>query len=219
MARLIDRIPNVTYLRNTRHWVKDGVAVAGANGWWNYRISGHHPAEEKPARERRARGRSDLFNDQIILQAELDKVTLAPRVGALQKDDNVKAILMVTHTVPHKDLLSVSPAKAEAETRQLTMGAGDMAGYIRARDTKSKIKGRVFGHMHEVTDRTLDGVRFLSNPRGSPGYPGAQQTYAPRALSVSAERGLTDSGPPAPPRLKPGKRRRPAPNEKSTPKG
>ena len=98
--------------------------------------------------------------------AAADAAHVAAAVAAAQHDDAVRAIVVVTHTVPHRALLrkGVYP-RAVLDAAFYGNSAMERVPEL---DAARKIALWVFGHSHAGADATIGHVRYVSHPRGRP---------------------------------------------------
>ncbi len=118
--------------------------------------------------------------------AAADAAHVAAAVSAAQEDDAVHAIVIVTHTVPHRDLLrkGVYPRSV---LDAAFYGSSAMEA-VPALDPRRKIALWVFGHSHAGADDTIGHVRYLSHPRGRPDDFN-RVAYEPLLLELNARAG------------------------------
>jgi predicted phosphodiesterase len=160
------KISNLTYLHDDVY-VENGVAFVGRNGWWDFKLAEPHFSRGK-ARRRMARklGVQEAAVKIFAKAAKQDAEILAGRIAKLQARDDVTSIVVVTHTIPRRELLSAGLLRDKAY-KAARRGSSALEKLERA-DKKRKIRAWLFGHQHEPEDRVIDGIRFLSNPRGKP---------------------------------------------------
>lgn len=78
-----------------------------------------------------------------------------------ENNDNIKDIIIITHTVPKKELAIESDLEIET-TFQLQSYASELL------KVSSKVKMWIFGHTLFEFDVNIDGVRYICHPRGRP---------------------------------------------------
>jgi len=156
-------IPNVTYLRD-KPFVKDGVAIIGRNGHWDYKIV--PGIAEKDAVNDAAKQFKSTFNEAASFSklARRDYYALRKQVIAFNKDPSIHTIVVVTHTVPRKELLGTSGMFPPSFW--LSRGGASIMRHLQQYDTHNKMKFWLFGHSHEQIKQTIDGVLYRENPRG-----------------------------------------------------
>ncbi len=174
----IVQLANVVYLRD-KPFVKDGVAIIGRNGHWDYRMI------KGLSRWRALRkGRGYLkasFNKAASFSkmARRDYYALRDQVKQFNKDASIHTIVVVTHTVPRAELLDVK--EGISRERQALMGSSKLQRLLKY-DAGKKIKFWLFGHQHAPKTRQIDGVLYHENPRGHPEY--AAKDYKPSTLKI-----------------------------------
>jgi len=158
----IAKIPNVIYLRD-RPFVKDGIAIIGRNGHWDYKIA--DGITEKEAIADAATAFRSTFNEAASFSgmARRDYYALRDQIIALNNDSSIHTIVVVTHTVPLKELLNKSP---KSNLNWLSRGGSSVLRQLQQYDAHKKIKFWLFGHTHEQIQQKIDGVFYRENPRG-----------------------------------------------------
>lgn len=161
-------LENVTYLDGETIVKFDGTMFIGANGWYDFRYAhGIHPRQQYREWQQHS-------NDPVCIRfgkknkpdkmADRQARQLAKIVEDAQDDDSVKEIIVVTHTIPHKDGLIKDPTHG---WYPLNGAYGNMhMTKVRLADTNNKIKTWCFGHTHWIYDYFANGVHYISNPRG-----------------------------------------------------
>ena len=121
------------------------------------------------------------FDAVVQSLAEADAAHLAAAVAAAQDDERVRAIVLLTHTVPHRALL-----RKGVYPRALLDAAfygSSLMERVPAVDAARKIALWGFGHSHAGADATLGHVRYVSQPRGRPDD-FARASYVPMLLEL-----------------------------------
>jgi hypothetical protein len=103
-------------------------------------------------------------------------------VQRLQKHNDVKKIVMVTHTVPDPALIA-HDIDLEGSMKFNVMGNRLMMQAM-AQDTENKIHTWCFGHYHGSVDQTRSGIRFVNNCRGRNGTMYSQHVYHPKRIVI-----------------------------------
>lgn len=133
----------------------------------------------------------------MVLQlAAADAAHVAAAVTAAQSDPRVRAIVVLTHTVPHRALLR--KAVYPRSLLEAAFYGSSLMEAVPALDVQRKIALWCFGHSHAGAEAALSHaphVRYLSHPRGRPDD-FARTSYAPLLLELSL-----GAGPPAVTRL------------------
>ncbi len=181
LTRRINKIPNIVYLQDNVV-VVDGVAILGTNGWWSYDFDlGIEPDQV----EQWVQGKYNISAAATKSMARLsntDTNYMIASVQRLQKHNDVKKIVMVTHTVPDPALIS-HDVDLDGSMRFNTMGNRYMMQAMAA-DTENKIHTWCFGHYHGSVDQTRSGIRFVNNCRGRGNTRYSQHVYYPRRIVV-----------------------------------
>ena len=108
LASEIEKIPNVTYLQDNV-CIVDGVAFLGTNGWWTFDMDSEIDYDQTRQwfRERYQINETEVNNVEAM--AFNDYAYLAKSVERLQTHQDVKKIVLVTHTVPSVELVDHDP--------------------------------------------------------------------------------------------------------------
>jgi predicted phosphohydrolase len=181
LAAQIQRIPNVVYLQDNVI-VIDGVAVVGTNGWWGFDFDHGIDAEGSRSWYQEKESLTDVRVDAIRRMANTDATYLTNSIRRLQTHQDVKKIVVVTHTVPDPALIQ-HDIGLEGRLQFNTMGNRYMMQAMAA-DTENKIHTWCFGHYHGAIDQLRSGIRFVNNCRGRGDTPYGQQVYYPRRILV-----------------------------------
>jgi predicted phosphodiesterase len=177
MAARFGKYRNVTYLHR-RMTILDGVAFIGCNGWFDYEfcepIIPRNVAIENLIVEGRDK---DLIMEQWTAAVE-DGEFLGNAIAELSTNASVKSIVVVTHTLPHRQLRN----NRSNSIRDLVLQGNTYMENVPNFDVNNKIKIWCYGHVHQCEDRTINDIRYISNPRGIPEHSGSQQIYYPIAI-------------------------------------
>lgn len=181
LEQLISHIPKVVYLQDNVVIV-DGVAIVATNGWWTYDFDPNLDLDQSiqwtSDHNRMSRDAAISING-IGYQ---DAAYMINSVSKLQKEKDVKAIVLVTHTVPSPWIIDHDLDLLDT-WRFNMLGNSHIDGALDA-DVNKKIKTWCFGHYHQPIDTTKDGVRYVSNPRGRSNTDYCQIVYYPKRISV-----------------------------------
>jgi hypothetical protein len=162
--------------------VIDGVAIVGTNGWWGFDFDHSINSEGSRSWYQEKEGLTDVRVDAIRRMASTDATYLINSIRRLQTHQDVKKIVVVTHTVPDPALIS-HDIELEGRLQFNTMGNRYMMQALAA-DTEHKIHTWCFGHYHGAVDQLRSSVRFVNNCRGRGDTPYGQQVYYPRRILV-----------------------------------
>lgn len=178
----IENIPNVVYLQDNVVII-DGVAFLGTNGWWSFDLDNtvdYDATRQWFTDQYRV---SRLAADNIESMAIQDVGYLIHSIKRLQTYQDVKQIVMVTHTVPNFKLVShdINLSKALAVN---CLGNSHMNKTFIS-DWENKISTWCFGHYHSECDQTIDGVRYVNNCRGRGNTAWAKTVYYPKRIEIN----------------------------------
>jgi hypothetical protein len=118
--------------------IVDGIALAGANGWYGNTVPG------------------DAVTEAIIEQHRNEDILyLKSTVERLQKHLDVKKIVLVSNSVPSEELYFKE--HPDSVRTQLNLGM------ILVSDTESKVSHWVYGTYGKVVDTTIRGINYINN--------------------------------------------------------
>jgi predicted phosphohydrolase len=173
----IAHLPNVHFLKDGV-FISNGTAIIGRNGHWDYRLLDGVDVTEAQADVAEKLDFPAGSEKIFIKHAKQDAADLKQLVKELNENPDVHSILVVTHTLPSAKLLPDLPV---VPPHFSNLGSSELAGVLEE-DIHHKVRLWVFGHWHGVKDETIDGVHYVSNPRGTRrGKP----PYEPRPLEVA----------------------------------
>jgi len=136
LTRMCKLFKNVVYLHNNVVIV-DGVALVGSNGWY-----GNYVPKDA----------IDNIRLEILYQEDLSYVSST--IEKLQLHVDVKKIVMVTNSVPEKDLYY-----GELPLELDEVGPTDVLSF----DTEGKVSHWVFGSYEKDVDTMKSGVHYINN--------------------------------------------------------
>lgn len=175
IQRMFAKYRNITYLyRNTV--VLDSTAFIGCNGWFSFDFCEPMMSKQECFHNFVSEGKDQavLFEQWEMAMEDADH--MANLISKLNVEPDVKEIVLVTHTVPNR-VLTWFPG--ETNIHQLGMQGSSFLELLPSKDNKGKIKTWAFGHVHQPVDQVLDGIRYVSNPRGMPKH-GNLPIYFPK---------------------------------------
>jgi predicted phosphodiesterase len=181
LVRRIKRIPNVVYMQDNVV-VVDGVAILGTNGWFGYDFDLGIDADQVDQWAQEKYKLSANATKSIARMSTTDASYMIASVQRLQKHNDVKKIVMVTHTVPDPALIA-HDIDLEGSMKFNVMGNRLMMQAM-AQDTENKIHTWCFGHYHGSVDQTRSGIRFVNNCRGRNGTMYSQHVYHPKRIVI-----------------------------------
>jgi carbonic anhydrase len=123
------------------------------------------------------------INSEVISDmSRRDVAYLVNSVQRLQTHNDVKKIVIVTHTVPGAHLIQHDIDLAG--TTQFNHMGNRLMHLVHTNDTERKISTWCFGHYHGMVDKTVEGIRFVNNCRGRGDTPYRQDAYFPKRIEV-----------------------------------
>jgi hypothetical protein len=186
LARSVNRLNRVTYLQDNVV-VIDGVAVIGTNGWWGYdldeTIDRDHCKQHMVDWYNKIMPNTEINPEELSDLSRKDVAYLVNSVQRLQTHNDVKKIVIVTHTVPGANLIK-HDINLSGTTQFNHMG-NRLMHLVHTNDTERKISHWCFGHYHGTVDQTINGIRFVNNCRGRGDTPYRQDAYFPKRIDVA----------------------------------
>lgn len=166
LERELSKKKNITYLWDSTA-VFGSTAIVGTNGWWTFDYC-------EPLISRLEQ--IDIFCAEYDLpeyvaigiwdEAIENSEFLTNIIHEFNKVEKIKDIVVITHSLPRKDL--VLPAHYMTTSDLAKMHNSQFVDVLNV-DINKKIKTWCFGHYHaEACDVVVDGIRYVSNPRGRP---------------------------------------------------
>ena len=181
LAEDISSIPNVTYLQDNVVIV-DGIAFLGTNGWWNFDFDDQIDYDETRQWFEDRYGLTSMETNSIEAMAFQDFAYLTKSVERLQKHADVKRIVLATHTVPMVGLID-HDVELDGQYRKNCTGNSHILRAL-TNDTENKVAAWCFGHYHSAIDRTIHGIRFVSNCRGRGDTTWKKSVYNPLRIEI-----------------------------------
>lgn len=181
LTQNIENVPNVVYMQDNVVII-NGVAFLSTNGWWTYDFDKNLDYDQSIA------WFCDRYNvpsttaETITGVGFNDVAYLVNSVRKLQYHQDVKAIVIVTHTVPAPWLINHDFELIDT-WRFNTSGNLHMR-LVLEEDTENKIKTWCFGHYHRGVDRYQDGIRYVNNCRGRGNTDWKQDPYYPKRIEI-----------------------------------
>lgn len=182
LEKAIANIPNVVFLQNNCVIIS-GVAIIGTNGWWTWDLDDNiDPVQCKlwwtdVMKTRRASA------ERIHALAEQDALYMINSIRRLQKHPDVKRIVVVTHTVPFKDLISHD--LRITDTYEFNKMGNRLMMLALDEDSENKIDTWCFGHYHDSVDQKFSGIRYVNNCRGRAEDADWQPAFYPKRITIN----------------------------------
>lgn len=174
-------IPNVVYLQNNVIIV-NGVGILGTNGWWTYNFNPWIDEDQSKIWHQQQAMITPDVTDAIKQCSHHDAAYMVNAVEKLQMYQDIKTLVLVTHTVPAPWLIE-HDLELDCNHRFNCMGNQHMQAVFDS-DINRKIQTWCFGHYHTPVDQQQDGTRFVNNCRGRGDTQYRQVAYYPRRITV-----------------------------------
>lgn len=181
LSRYVDKFKNVVFMQDNVVIV-NGVAFVACNGWYSFTMDPKIDFDKTVSWFNNRYGVSNSVASTIASMALTDAAYLRNSIRKLQMHQDVKAIVVVTHTVPVPGLID-HDLELENHYRFNTTGNEHLQIAL-DEDSENKIKVWCFGHYHRSIDRVLNNVRYVNNCRGRGGTPWSQSAYYPKRITV-----------------------------------
>lgn len=181
LAQYVDTIPNVVFMQDNVV-VVNGIALLASNGWWSYDFNPLIDCDQTHAWYKHKYNVDDATIAAITSMAINDAGYMTNSVRKLQKHQDVKKIVMITHTVPAPWLVN-HDIELENHYRFNCTGNRHMQLALDA-DTENKISHWCFGHYHKSVDQEFSNIRWVSNSRGRGDTPWKQEVYYPKRITI-----------------------------------
>ena len=177
----LKHIKNIVYMQDNVIII-NGVALLGTNAWWTYDFDPNMDVEFSVQAIQDHFGISNSAAMNITGVAYNDAAYMINSVHKLQTHREVRAMVLVSHTVPAPWIVSHDPDLV-GNWRYNGMGNSHISAVL-SKDTENKIRTWCFGHYHRPVDRDLNGIRYVSNPRGRGNTTWCQQAYYPQRIVI-----------------------------------
>jgi predicted phosphodiesterase len=182
LTELISPMENVIYLHDNVV-VMNGIAILATNGWWSYDFDPSLDLEQSVTWLQHKDKISQMAAIGINATAYRDAGYMSNSVAKLQAYQDVKSIIIVTHTVPTPEIIKHDLQLVDS-WRFNSMGNSRIQDAIKE-DCENKIKLWCFGHYHRPVDTVIDGIRYVSNPRGRGDTEYSQSAYYPKRITIT----------------------------------
>jgi len=160
LAKKLAKIQNITYMHE-QVLIVNHVAFVAANLWWN-------PSTDSYIHD------NDWMQDMRMMTLHHEDLDyLRYTVHRMQESPDVTNVVVVSHTVPSRELL-LAPTVENLAT--------DASEYVEAEDTKHKISTWCFGHWNRPIKVKVDHCEYVSNPKGKPETSSGLQYHPLRVL-------------------------------------
>lgn len=182
LRKYVDKLKNVVFMQDNVVIV-NGVAFLAANGWWTFNFDPEIDYQQSVDWFQSRYGVDSAVAATVTNMAITDAAYLKNSVQKLQMHQDVKAIVIVSHTVPAPWLVD-HDLELDGHYRMNTTGNAHMQMCLDY-DTENKIKTWCFGHYHRPIDRYYSNIRFVNNCRGRGNTPWSQPSFFPKRITVN----------------------------------
>jgi hypothetical protein len=143
------------------------VKFIGCNGWWSFDFGEPNISRKDCQTRVLNRTRYNFFHmnqqfDQGLLETDL----LYKQMADAQNDKNIKNIVVMTHTLPHRSCISWNIYPEDANL--VGLYGNSRFKNILDLDINKKLYYWCFGHNHDCKNIPYKQARLISNPRGRP---------------------------------------------------
>lgn len=188
LENLLQKYPNVYYLKHGTTLVVDGVEFVGATGWYDFKAYENNGISDFTAKRTWAQYSNDSrypkFGDKTVESIAAEQaINLADQVKKASQNTDVKSIVVTTHMSPRSDLMewkvgdpiwnALTPSYVNTALNQVLWA-----------DTNKKIKLWIYGHTHTRQMVEIDGVVYANNARG---YPRENPPFTLTQIEVEAK--------------------------------
>lgn len=171
----------IVYLQNNLV-VVNGIAILGTNGWWTWDFDPHADYHMSQQWFQEKTQTLPTTPGIIASMATTDAKYMINSVKRLQTHQDIKRIVMVTHTVPGSRF--VDHDIDLAGTYRINCMGNSLVHQAVAVDYERKIQHWCFGHYHGSVDQTINGIRFVNNCRGKYRTPYSKAVFQPLRIEV-----------------------------------
>jgi len=138
LSNLCHTVNNTVYLHNNIV-IFNGIAIVGINGWYGNHVE--HTLSD---------------NIDIENHRREDLHYLYSTIQKLQLHGDVKQVVIVSNSVPDRKLYF----------NEMDGFIDDLSPSLALKpDTEKKVKYWIFGTYNKMVDTTIEGIRFISNPK------------------------------------------------------
>ena len=160
----------------------NGIAILATNGWWGFDFDTDLDTDQSRMWYCDKNDVPTFVADSITSLALNDTAYMVNSVRKLQTYQDVKSIIIVTHTVPAPWL--VNHDIDLVDTWRFNQLGNKHMRLVLEEDTEHKIKTWCFGHYHKSVDRFQDGIRYVNNCRGRGDTDWSQSPYYPKRIAI-----------------------------------
>ncbi len=173
----IKDIKNVVYCHNMICVINE-TAIISANGWWSFDWDDSFDDEQIQQHFAYTWHHHNMMN--FLHYSLSDARYLRAGIEKLQAHEDINEIIVVTNTVPHKKLIE-HDTKYSDNVAVNFLGNSMITDCLES-DHLGKVSTWCFGNYPHAIDTEIDGVRYVSNPRGLQDQPWTKAVYYPLVI-------------------------------------
>jgi len=182
LVHRIEEMENVSFLHN-QVCILNGIAIVPVNGWYSFDFNIEYDLDY----QHRWMKENDYCNREedvmrIMSYGLSDARYLDKTIQKMQTMDDVKEIFVVSATVPDRRFVEHDTTLQDTPLMNL-MGNSHLIKALEM-DEKKKISTWMFGTYPHPTDEIVNGIRFVSNPRGLGHDVLSWPSYHPKRIQV-----------------------------------
>lgn len=140
------------YLPQQDFVIRD-IAIIGFCGWWDYSEGlkyGGYKGWIDPLNDKE---KEDILSKNIKDRAVSEFNRISEKLAEYDKREDINTVVVVTHTVPKEYFSRDISTDHNSQFHNLS---------------SKKLKYWFYGHNHVGMEKEINGVKFISNPRGRP---------------------------------------------------
>ena len=158
------------YLSSRPHIENDTVFI-GYNGWWNYKDEPFSYTKEDLEYFKDWMPHLDIndhkqFIHNVSIKSLIEYNYLKKYLEIYQNNNNIKNIVIVTHTIPSQEFATEQIPSGEI-TKDYSYLLNTKFENI-SKKIYSKLKYWIFGHVHSQYNEIKNNIYYICNPRGRP---------------------------------------------------
>jgi len=177
----VSNIKNVVYMHD-QVVIINGVAILATNGWWSFDWNRKFSVEHCMTSLQQYYNISETATQTMLAHSINDSDYIERSLERLQTHQDVKKIVIITHTVPQGQFIEHDSYLTNSY--RINTGVNSHIASGLSIDTEEKTKVWCFGHFHQSVDQVVDGIRYVCNPRGRTTTPWHRDPYFPVRIEI-----------------------------------
>ena len=156
---------NKLNLLSHKPYIIDRNVFIGVCGWWNYNKGDYKACKDYfknwiDLNE----NETQLFHSNVHIKSLIDYYYLIEQINKYQYDNNIDNIIIITHTIPHRRYCKELLPNGKENKIFIDLLNTNFETIIKKKF--SKINTWIFGHIHSEYNEVVDGINYISHPRG-----------------------------------------------------